>query len=89
MFDERNRKITADLFNALDGIMKKYQITLKGCWFDIPGHTLYEVYDAPSLEAFQKMGMEATIAPWSSFNTMEILTVTPLEEIQGMLQSPA
>jgi hypothetical protein len=89
MFNEKNRQIHRDLFNALDGLMKKYHITMKGCWFDIPAHTLYEVYDAPSLEAFQQMGMEPVIAQWSSFNSMEILTVTPLEDIKGMLQSSA
>jgi hypothetical protein len=89
MFNEKNRRIHIDLFNALDSILKKYQISLKGCWFDIPGHTLYEVYDAPSIEVFQKMGMEPAIAPWSSFNTMQIIMVTPLEEVKEMLQSSA
>ncbi len=85
MFNEKSRRIHSNLFHALEDILKKYQITLKGCWFDLTGHTLYEVYDAPSLEAFQKMGMEPAIAPWASFNTMEIINVTPLEEMKGML----
>jgi hypothetical protein len=86
MFNEKNRKIHIDLFNQLDALLEKYHITMIGCWFDIPAHTLYEVYDAPSLEAFQKMGMEPAIAGWSSFNTMDIRMVTPLKDIRGMLQ---
>jgi hypothetical protein len=87
MFNEKNRQIHIKLFSALDTLLKKYQITMIGCWFDIPGHTLYEVYDAPSMDAFQKMGMEPEITQWSSFNTMQIIMVSPLEEIKGMLQA--
>jgi L-rhamnose mutarotase len=89
MFNEKNHQIHRDLFNQLESLLQKYHITMIGCWFDIPGHTLYEVYDAPSLEAFQKMGMEPVIAAWGSFNTMEIRMVSPLEEIKGMIRSEA
>jgi hypothetical protein len=86
MFNEQNQRIFSDLFNALDTLMEKYQIKMLGCWFDIPGHTLYEVYDAPSMEVFQKMGMEPVISRWSSFNSMEIIMVSPLNDVKGMLQ---
>lgn len=82
--NKKSRRIYIDLFNSLYALLEKYHITLIGAWFDIPGHTLYEVYDAPSLETFQKMGMEPTIAQWSAFNTMEIIMVSPLKEIEGM-----
>ena len=86
MFNEKTRQIHVNLFNKLEPLLEKYHITMIGCWFDIPGHTLYEVYDAPSLDAFQKMGMEPEIARWSSFNTMQIINVTPLEDVKGMLK---
>jgi hypothetical protein len=34
---------------------KKHQTTLPGCWFDLPGHMLYKVYDCPSRDAMQKI----------------------------------
>jgi hypothetical protein len=86
MFNEKNRQIYADLFGRLEEILKKHQVTMIGCWFDIPGHALYEVYDAPSLDSFQKMGMEPEIASWSSFNTTQIITVSPLEKIREMMK---
>ncbi|MDD1679945.1 MAG: hypothetical protein LUO93_12275 [Methanomicrobiales archaeon] len=89
MFNEKSRQIHQDLFNGLDALLKKYHITLIGCWFDIPGHTLYEVYNAPSLDAFQRMGMEPEIARWSSFNTTQIIMVSSLEDIRRMLQTSA
>jgi L-rhamnose mutarotase len=87
IFNEKNRQIHVNLFNQLESLLAKYHITMIGCWFDIPGHTLYEVYDAPSAETFQKLGMEPEIMQWSSFNTMEIIMVSPLDEMKGMLTS--
>lgn len=59
-----------------------------GAWFDLPEHTLYEVYDAPSLEAFQQMAMEPEILQWSSFNKMEIKLVTNVEDVKRLLERP-
>lgn len=57
MFHAKTRQIHVNLLNKLESLLKKYQITLLSCWFDLPGHALYEVYDTPGLEAFQKMSM--------------------------------
>jgi len=51
-------------------------------------HTLYEVFDAPTLEAFQKMAMEPEILQWSAFNTMEIKLVASVDDVQRLLAQP-
>ena len=89
MFHEKTRQIHLNLLNTLESLLKKYQMTLLGCWFDLPGHTLYEVYDAPSLDVFQKMSMEPEIVQWSSFNTMEIKLVSTLDDVMRVLKQPA
>ena len=89
MFDAKSKQIHRNLLDTLESLLKKYQITLLGCWFDLPGHALYEVYDAPSLEAFQKMSMEPEIVQWSSFNTMEIKLVSTLDDVMTVLKQPS
>jgi len=88
MFNEKTRQITLDLINKLEPIMEKYNIKRLGAWMDLPEHTLYEVFDAPSLEAFRSMGMEPEILQWSSFNTMEIKMVTNVEDVKRPLEQP-
>ena len=60
-----------------------------GAWFALSEHTLYEVFDAPSLEALQKMAMEPEILQWSAFNTMEIKLVATVDEVKGLLTAPS
>jgi len=77
-----------NLLNKLESFLKKYNITLLGAWFVLSEHTLYEVFDAPGLDAFQKMAMEPEIVQWSAFNTMEIKMVTTVNDIMGLLKQP-
>jgi L-rhamnose mutarotase len=88
MFNEKTRQIHLNLANKLESLLKKHNITLVGCWFDLPGHTLYEFYDAPDFDTFQKLAMEPEIVQWSSFNTMKIKMVTSVNDVMGMLQQP-
>ena len=88
MFNEKTRQITLDLINKLESILGKYGIKRLGAWLDLPEHTLYEVFDSPSLEAFQSMGMEPEIVQWSSFNKMEIKLVANVEDVRSLLEQP-
>jgi hypothetical protein len=88
MHNAATRQIHLNLANNLESLLKKYTISLLGCWFDLPGHTLYEFYDAPTLEAFQKMAAEPEILQWSSFNTMEINMVNSFDDVMMMLKQP-
>jgi L-rhamnose mutarotase len=88
MFNEKTRQIHKNLLSRLESFLKKYQITLLGAWFVLPEHTLYEVFDAPSLEAFQKMAMEPEILQWSAFNTMEIKLAATVDDVKRFLKIP-
>jgi L-rhamnose mutarotase len=89
MHNPATRQIHLNLANNLESLLKKHKVSLLGCWFDLPGHALYEFYDAPDPDAFQKMATEPEILQWASFNTMEITMVTPLEDVMMMLNRPA
>lgn len=86
MFNKEARKVHLDLVEKLEGILKKYEIKMQGCWFLLSEHTMYEVYDAPSLEAFEKMAQEPEIVKWSAYNTVEIKLVDPFEEVMKILK---
>lgn len=85
MFNETTKQIHLNLIKNLDPLLKKHNVHLLGCWFDLPGHTLYEVYDAPDANAFQKLAMEPEILQWSSFNTMEIKQVATYDDVLHIL----
>ncbi len=85
-FNKEAKKVHLDLAGNLEELLKKYSIKMLGCWFVLFEHTLYEVYDAPSLEAFEKMSQEPEIVNWSAFNTVEIKLVSTLEEVMGILK---
>jgi L-rhamnose mutarotase len=88
MFNEKTRQIHVNLLNKLGSLLTKYNITQLGAWFVLPEHSLYEVFDAPSLEAFQKMAMEPEIVQWSAFNTMEIKLVATVDDVKKLLKQP-
>jgi len=68
--------------------MKKYDIKCRAPGFVLPEHTLYEVFDAPSLDVFQKMAMEPEIVQWSAFNTMEMKLVATVDDVKRLLAQP-
>jgi L-rhamnose mutarotase len=88
MFNEKTRQIHLNLLNKLESLLKKYNIKLLGAWFVLPEHTLYEVFDAPSLDVFQKMAMEPEIVQWSAFNTMKIKLVATVDDVTRLLTQP-
>lgn len=88
MFNEKTRQVHLNLLNKLESFLTKYNISLLGAWFVLPEHTMYEVFDAPSLDAFQKMSMEPEIVQWSAFNTMEIKMVATVNDVMQLLKQP-
>ena len=88
MFNEKTRLIHLNLLNKLESLLKKYNTSMLGAWFVLPEHTLYEVFEAPGLEVFQKMAMEPELVQWSAFNTMEMKLVAPVDEVKKLLAQP-
>jgi hypothetical protein len=88
IFNEETRQIHLTLLNKLESILKKYTIRMLGAWFVLSEHALYEVFEAPGLEEFQKMAMEPEIVQWSAFNTMEIKLVATVDDVKRLLAHP-
>lgn len=75
-----------DASQKSDALMKKHKVKLLGEWTVPNEHTDYAVYDAPSLDAFTKLGMEPPIMALSEFLTYEIKIAMSSEEVEQMLK---
>jgi len=86
MFNEKARKMTLQLANKMEGLLKKHGVKMVGFWQVPMEHLLFEVYEAPSYEAFQKLGREPEILAWSAYNTVEMKSAISAEEAMKMLR---
>jgi len=88
MFNEKARKVTLQLVNKMEGLLKKHGVKMVGLWQVPTEHLIFEVYEAPSYEAFQKLGREPELLAWSAYNTMEMKSAISIEEAtQRLLQA--
>jgi len=87
-FNEKARKATLEAMGKIDGLLKKHGVKLVGAWFGfVPTeHTHYMVFEAPSLEAFQKFRTEPEFLAASAHDSQETEIVKNLEEITKELQ---
>ncbi len=79
-FNEKARKVTMNLMAKLPELLEKHGVKLVGSWVCGEEHTIWSVFEAPTAEAFEKLGMEPEIYALSAFDTMEIKTVVTAEE---------
>jgi len=86
MFNEKARKMTLQLANKMEELLKKHGVKMVGFWQVPMEHLLFEVYEAPSYEAFQKLGREPEILAWSAYNTVEMKSAISAEEAMKMLR---
>ena len=68
----------------LEPLATKHGVKLAGFWNDVPGHTVYSVFDTPSMDACLDLLDEPEIAALLSCNTAERLVVKSLEETKAM-----
>jgi len=87
-FNEKAAKAYKALFDNVEELLKKHGIRQVGGWMVPPEHLAVAVYDAPSLEAFQKVSMEPEILAMSEFSTNEYKIAISFDEMEQMLQRP-
>lgn len=86
MHNEKVRRITTDLMNKMDKLMKKYGIKVVGSWTSMPDHTNISVYDAPSMEVLLKCSMEPEIMAWLGYNMTETKPIMTLEDTMKLMK---
>jgi hypothetical protein len=86
LFNEKARKVSMEYFSKLDGLLKKHGVKVLGCWNVSTEHLTFAVFEAPSFEAFQKLGMEPAVLALSAYETYEVKSALGMEEIAKMLR---
>jgi len=86
MFNEKARKVVLQFVSKLDELSKKHGIKNLGGWDVYAEHLSVMVFEAPSLDAFQKFGMEPEIVALSAYVTYEIKSAVSMEESIKMLK---
>jgi hypothetical protein len=85
MFNEKVRKVTLQLVTKMEELLKKHGVKMVGTWLVPTEHLMFEVYEAPSYEAFQKFGREPEILATMAYNTTEMKSAISAEEAAQML----
>jgi len=87
-FNKNVRKAVLEFMGKFDGLLKKHGVKLVGAWFGfVPTeHTNYMVYEAPSVEALQKISMEPELLAACAHWSQETIIVKSLEEKMKELQ---
>jgi hypothetical protein len=86
MFNAKHMKVYMEMMQKTDALMTKHKVKLVGS-AEIPNeHTSYQIYDAPSFEAFKEFGMEPAIIALGQFTTMEVKPAMSPEEATQMLK---
>jgi hypothetical protein len=85
LFNEKTRKIYLEYLSKIDELLKKYGIKSLGSWH-VPNEQLcINVVEAPSFDAFYKLGMEPEAIAMSAFETTEAKVAFSTEEVMKML----
>ena len=86
MFNAKARKTYMELIEKSDALMKKHKVKLIGS-AEVPNeHSGYDIYEAPSFEAFKEFGMEPAIMAMGEFLTMEVKPAMNPQEIAQMIK---
>jgi hypothetical protein len=86
MFNEKARKAFMEYSTKLDGILKKHGVKMLGNWNVPTEHLSVIVFEAPSIEDFNKCGMEPAVLALSAYETYEVKLAIGMEEAMKMMR---
>jgi hypothetical protein len=86
-FEAKNRDIFLRAIEKHDQLASKHKIKIVGSWVDSPAHTVYSIYDTPSMEDLMAYTMEPEIMAAMSFQITEIKSLTPAKDVAAILES--
>ena len=85
-YNANAKKATLAVMEKLEELLKKHGVKMIGAWIVPSEHLHFMVFDAPSLEAFNALGMEPEISAMGAFNTTEIKMAISAQEAIKMLR---
>ena len=82
-----HRKATLEAAVKLDELAKRHEVNMIGAWNVHAEHLGVQVFEAPSLEAFQAFSMEPEIVKVNNYKTNEVKLATTFKEtVEHMLE---
>jgi len=74
-FNSKYRDITVNWYEKVTSICEKHGVKFLGSWDDHPGHTVFVLYETPSMDNLMKVMMEPEMAAPMSFCTGRVFPV--------------
>jgi hypothetical protein len=85
MFNEEARSVMVNIIKKKDEFLDKHGVKMVGSWTSIPTHTIYTVYDAPSMEAYLGFVQEPEMISWIKYHMVREQVVVSMEEASAGL----
>jgi len=86
MFNEKARKVYMDYLSKLEGRLKQHGGKMLGGYSVHTEHLGIMIFEAPSLEAFQKYSMEPEVMALSEYSTYEVKMAESIEEAMKLMK---
>lgn len=87
MNNETSKKLNSEVNAKLGELAKKHGVKVVGGWMVPNEHLMVMVYEASTMEAFQKFAMEPLIMKWLALqDTTEYKIAMTLEESMKLLK---
>jgi len=86
IFNAKSKKAHLAYMGKLDAWSKKYGVKLLAAASVPNEHLSVAIYEAKSMEAFEKAGTEPEIMALGAYSTLEIKTALNMEETKKMLE---
>jgi hypothetical protein len=80
LYNEKSAKVYMEFMSKSEELAKKHGIKIVGGWNVHSEHLVVDVFEAPSLEAFQAFSMEPEIMNMNNWYTTEVKVAMTLEE---------
>lgn len=74
-YEKKYRAMTVKWYEKVESLAAKHKVKVVGVWNDHPAHTIYAIYDTPSMDAFMELSMEPEWMAPMAFCTGQIKPV--------------
>jgi len=85
-FEEKFKDVFLKAMEKDESLAAKHEVKIIGVWVDSPGHTVFSVYDTPSMENLMDYSMEPEIMAAMSFQTSVLKPLKTAKEISVMIK---
>jgi hypothetical protein len=85
-FEAKYRAVAVNGLEKMESLAAKHKVKVVGGWTDHPGHTVYIVYDTPSMDNLMGFSMEPEMMAIMAFSTSETKLLITLKETLALIK---